>query len=165
MEIPKEAVVRVNMAWVRSISELEEILENNVQKEVFLDYPEGRAKPPKPILPIEIAYIMCNKYTNIKYFAVSNVEEVKKVKIIQSNLPEYVKFVPKIETVEGVRNLTKLISECKIEILMLDKEDLYTDVNKDNDKFFIYVDLSRKICKQLNVNLLELEGVTFATRS
>jgi pyruvate kinase len=108
---------------------------------------------------------MCNKYTNIKYFAVSNVEEVKKVKIIQSNLPEYVKFVPKIETVEGVRNLTKLISECKIEILMLDKEDLYTDVNKDNDKFFIYVDLSRKICKQLNVNLLELEGVTFATRS
>jgi hypothetical protein len=164
MEVPKEAVIRINMAWVKTLLELEAIIIGNSDRIIFLDYPEGRAKPPKPTLPLSDAYILCAKYSNIRYFAVSNVEEPERVKEIQKNLPETVEFVPKIETRKGVGNLTNLIMGCNIKTMMLDKEDLYTDVDKKNDDFFSCISVARGLCNVLNVNLLELEGVTFVTR-
>jgi len=164
MEIPDDAVIRVNMAWVPTIDILEEILQKNKDKIIFLDYPEGRAKPPKPILTLSDAYLMCQKYLNIKYFAVSNVESVARVLEIKNNLPLHVDFVPKIETLKGITNLHNLISTANVTTIMLDKEDLYTDVGKQNTSFFKCVDLAREICKELDVTLLELEGVVFSNR-
>jgi hypothetical protein len=113
---------------------------------------------------MEDAYKLCKTYHGIRYFAVSNVEEVERVKEIQSNLPNWVEFVPKIETARGVRNLTPLIRGCGIKTMMLDKEDLYTDVGKVNDDFYSCVNIARGICRVLRVNLLELEGVTFVSK-
>ena len=161
MQIPEDAVVRVNMAWVPTIALLESIISANRERVVFLDFPEGRNKPPKPILTLEDAYVMCKKYTNIKYFAVSNVENISKVVKIQANLPPGIEFVPKIETLKGIKNFGHLVYTCGIRTAMLDKEDLYLDVKKDTTEFFKCVEHARRICEGLDVELLELEAVTF----
>jgi len=164
MKLPKKSVIRINMAWVKNIEELEKIIIFNKNKEIFLDYPQGRSKPPKPTLSIENAFTVLKKYKNIKYFAVSNIEKVKDVKDVMNNVPKNVEFIPKIETLHGVKNLKTIINECKIKILQLDAEDLYTDVRKDNIMFFECIEAVRSICKSLKVTLLELEGVVFSEK-
>lgn len=161
MPIPKEAVVRINMAWIKCEEDLNIILLQNNDNKVFLDYPQGRSKPPRPTLLIETAYEMIAKHSNIKYFAVSNIEIVHKVKEIQSNILDRCEFVPKIETEAGVMNLENLIKQCNIKTIMLDKEDLFVDVEEDNTEFYKDVGLVRMICQDLKVRLLELQGVTF----
>lgn len=166
-DLPETAVIRVNMAWVQNIEELEVILNEleNQKRSVFLDFPQGRNKPPKPVLNFQDAYHFCNTFSCINYFAVSNVELVENVKEIQQNLNKRIQFVPKIETLEGVKQFGRLIYECDLRVVMIDKEDLYLDVKKDNAEFFKCVNFLRSISKSLNVKLLELEGVFFGTRS
>jgi len=165
MRLPKDAIIRVNMAWIKTVEDLDKILIKNNTKKVFLDYPQGRSKPPKPTLTLEQGYEFCAKYPNINYFAVSNIEQISNIKEIQAKLPTHVEFVPKIETLKGVKNLTNIVYDCGIKTLMLDKEDLYLDVKKNNDEFFKCIELTRGICEGLNVNLLELEGVVFVRRT
>lgn len=164
MKLPEDAVIRVNMAWVKTLDEIGEIIDSNENNKVFLDFPQGRNKPPKPILELDHAIQLCRDYKNIAYFAVSNVEDVDKVLLIKGALPNHVEFVPKIETLKGIKNLGRLIYDCKLTTMMLDKEDLYTDVDKDTNEFDKAVKHARSICEGLKVNLLELEGVIFATR-
>jgi len=165
MAIADDAVLRINMAWIRNKTDLVALLNGTSTREVFLDYPEGRNKPPKPILTMEDAYEMCKKYPNIKYFAVSNVESVERVLDIQSHLPKGIQFVPKIETLRGIKNFGHLVYSCEIKTAMLDKEDLYLDVKKDNDEFYKCVEHIKSICVGLKVNLLELQAVVFTTKT
>lgn len=164
MDLPPDAVLRVNMAWIKTRQELESTLSATGPRKVFLDYPEGRHKPPKPVLTLDDAYESCQLHSNILYFAVSNVESVKRVLEIKSHLPNRVQFVPKIETFKGIKQFRHLVHKCGIKTVMLDKEDLYLDVNEDNDEFFNCVEHIRSICTRLKVNLLELEGVVFTHR-
>jgi len=164
MALPNDSVIRINMAWVNTVEELEQILKTNEDKDVFLDYPQGRTKPPTPVIAMETAYDLCAKWKNVKYFAVSNIEKVSIVKEIQAKLPPTVQFVPKIETKMGIKRLGEIIYDCGIKMLMLDKEDLYLNVKKDNDEFFKCVQHVRDICEGLNVSVLELEGVVFSER-
>ena len=46
----KDVVIRINMAYVKDIFQLEKFV--NIDYDIFLDYPKGRTKPPKPILHI-----------------------------------------------------------------------------------------------------------------
>ena len=161
MDLPKDSVIRINMAWIKTIEELNELLYFNFDKKIFLDYPQGRTKPPVPLLLLQDAYNTIYRFGNIKYFAVSNIEDVENVLNIKNKLPKTVEFVPKIETLNGINNLKNLINKCEIKYIMLDKEDLYIDIKKDNDKFFNCIESIRNICKELNVKLLELEGVIF----
>lgn len=166
MTIPKDAVVRVNMAWIKTKEELWGILSNgDPTQEVFLDFPKGRNKPPKPVLTLDDAYSACGTFQTIRYFAVSNVEDVGEVLEIQKLLPPRVTFIPKIETLKGIKQFGQLVYECGIKTAMVDKEDLYLDVKKNNDEFFKCVDHIRNICEGLKVQLLELEGVLFTTKT
>ena len=124
----QDVVIRINMAHVKNKEELEKFV--NVPYNIFLDYPKGRTKPPLPSLSLIEAMEFLKKYSNIKYFATSNIEEVAEVNLICEILPKNIGFVPKIETLKGVLNLPKLFNTGKIKHIMLDSEDLYTDIKK-----------------------------------
>ena len=46
-------------------------------------------------------------------------------------------------------------------VVMLDKEDLYTDVKGNQVEFYRLVEQCRKKCKELDATCLELKGVVF----
>jgi hypothetical protein len=147
------------MAHVKDPKELKYFLSRG--HDVFLDYPKGRTKPPIPSLSLPEAIAATKKYENIKYFATSNIEEVSEVNLICDMLPDGVSFVPKIETLKGVLNLGKLFDTGKIRHIMLDSEDLYTDIRNDVELFLNLKDRVKKTCKDYDVELLELYGVVF----
>jgi pyruvate kinase len=152
-------VVRINMAHVKDKTELKKFV--NINSDVFLDYPKGRSKPPGPTLHVPDALEMMAKYPNIKYFAVSNIETPSEVKMISSVLPKHVSFVPKIETLDGVINLASIFETGCVKHIMLDAEDLYTDVNNDTELYLQLKERVKNTCKTYNVELLELYGVIF----
>jgi pyruvate kinase len=149
MPIPKDAIIRVNLAWV-SKEEARKIL-SETKNDIYLDYPSGRTKPPKPTMTLDDAIELANEF-KVKYFAVSNIECICDVLDIQSKL-YYSEFVPKIETVNGVENIREITQE--VDIIMLDKEDLYVDCNGEG-----YEDLINKV-RSSKVKVLELAGVIF----
>ncbi len=157
----EDVVIRINMAHVRDMKELKKFVDRDY--DVFLDYPKGRSKPPVPSLSLTDAITFTHKYKNIKYFATSNIEEVAEVNLICEMLPDDVSFVPKIETLKGVLNLDKLFDTGKIDHIMLDSEDLYTDVRNDVELFLNLKDRVSKTCDEYNVELLQLYGVVFSS--
>jgi len=157
----KNVVVRINMAHVKDKSELKKFV--NVDRDIFLDYPKGRTKPPRPTLHVPDALEMMSKYPNIKYFAVSNIETPSEVKMISSVLPEHVSFVPKIETVKGIINLASIFETGCVKHIMLDAEDLYTDVNTDFELFVQLKERAKETCEKYGVELLQLYGVVFSS--
>jgi len=157
----KEAVMRINIAWIKTYSELKSMLEENKDKGIFLDYPKGRSKPPKPILIFSEVLTLVRDYKNIKYFATSNAESKESIRILRRKIPEYIQLVPKIETLRGIKNLLSICKEGKTQIVMLDKEDLYIDLDKNNIKFNYWIKTIRDICRENKITLLELQGVIF----
>ena len=155
----KDVVIRINMAHVKDSKQLEEFV--NVPYDIFLDYPKGRSKPPLPSSNLNEAIAFTKKYNNIKYFATSNIEEIAEVNLICEILPEGVSFIPKIETLKGVLNLSKLFDTGKIKHIMLDSEDLYTNIQNDVELFINLKERVRKVCKKYSIELLELYGVVF----
>ena len=156
----EDVVIRINMAHVRDMKQLRQFL--NRDCDIFLDYPKGRSKPPVPSLSFKDSLNVLGKYGNIKYFATSNIEEVTEVNLICDLLPEHTSFVPKIETLRGVLNLDRLFDTEKIKHIMLDGEDLYTDVKNDVELFLNLKERVKRICNEYNVELLELYGVVFS---
>ncbi len=157
---PPDAVIRVNLAWYTS-REAAETAVLAIEHDVYLDFPDGRSKPPVPTITIEGALTIAAR-VNVKYFAVSNCESTKRINDIQGQLREGVVFVPKIETKKGVLNMDLMVLDCGIRMMMLDKEDLYIDLKRDGEAFTKFVDLARAKAKALGVELLELQGVIFA---
>ena len=155
----EDVVIRINMAHVKDIKELYRFVK--VDYDIFLDYPKGRTKPPVPILDINDALEVMSQYKNIKYFASSNIEDVSEVDIICDIIPDTVSFVPKIETLQGVLNLEKIFKGNLVNHIMLDSEDLYTDVSNDVSLYTYLIERIRKSCDKYNVKLLELYGVIF----
>ena len=154
-----DVVIRINMAYVNDIFELEEFV--NIDYDIFLDYPQGRTKPPKPVLHIPDALDIMKRYKNIKYFALSNIEDVSEVTTICDVIPNRVSFVPKIETLKGVLNLEKIFEGGIVKHIMLDTEDLYTDVENDVQLYTYLIDRVKNSCYKYNIQLLELYGVVF----
>ena len=155
----ENVVIRINMAHVKDIKELHKFLK--VDYDIFLDYPKGRTKPPVPTLTINDSLQMMKKYKNVKYFALSNIEDVSEVNMICDILPDGVYFVPKIETLKGVLNLKKLFETNLIKHIMLDSEDLYTDINNDVQLYLYLKDRVKEVCEEYKIELLELYGVIF----
>ena len=154
-----DITLRINRAHIKTLQELERLV--SVPYDIFLDYPKGRSKPPKPVLHMPDAIELMQKNKNIKHFAVSNIETSSEVGMITSALPEHVSFVPKIETWQGVVNLDNILKNNPIKHIMLDAEDLYTSVNNDQELFLYLKDRTRKTCSDNNVIALELYGVVF----
>jgi len=155
----ENVVIRINMAYIRDMKEFHKFLQ--IDYDIFLDYPKGRTKPPVSILDINDALEVMSQYKNIKYFASSNIEDVSEVDTICDMIPDRVSFVPKIETLKGVLNLEKIFKGNHVNHIMLDSEDLYTDVSNDVSLYTYLIERIRKSCDKYNVKLLELYGVVF----
>src|SRR5579863_7114744 len=100
VEFPDDIVVRVNLAWMKDLATAKKTLAG-IKHDIYLDYPQGRSKPPRPTLTLEQALGLAKAYKNVKYFAVSNVEEPADVKTLRAKIPSKIQFVPKIETKRG----------------------------------------------------------------
>ena len=77
--IPKNSILRINLAWINSIEELEIILQKNNNSEIFLDLPVGRTKPPNNKYSFDDIVIILKKNDNIRYFAISNVNSADNI--------------------------------------------------------------------------------------
>lgn len=159
--LPQDKVVlRVNVAWIKNKKALLKLL-SKLNHDIYLDYPQGRTKPPRPTITLDSAIEIAHRFPKIKYFAVSNVEDPVAIGEIKSKLPDRVEVVPKIETALGVQNLKQIVKKLGTGHVMLDKEDLYVDVGKNSKRFEKLVELARKKTAQTGATLLELHGVVF----
>ncbi|QQG42915.1 MAG: hypothetical protein HYW15_01755 [Candidatus Giovannonibacteria bacterium] len=159
----ESAVTRVNVAWLREKSELEDLL-NKTAGDIYLDYPSGRSKPPLPTISLDDVLELVPRYKQIKHFAVSNVETPLAIAAIKNRLPGNINLVPKIETKAGVEKLAEIIDSILATHIMFDKDDLYVNVLADNKLFEELVERARKTCREKGVKILELQGVVFAPR-
>jgi len=69
----------------------------------------------------------------------------------------------KIESQKGIDNLGNIFGallENEIYI-MLDKEDLYTDLKNNNGQYEKYIQMARDKSARNNITVLELQGVIF----
>jgi hypothetical protein len=162
LPIPKDAVLRVNVAWVKSVKDLDSLL-TGIQQDVFLDFPEGRNKPPKPVLVLEDLLTAMKRYERIRYFGVTNVKAPEAIEKLKTLVPSHVQLVPKIESVAGVKRLADILATLSYakKFIMLDKEDLYTDLHHDNEGLERCVREVRDVCRGAGVEVLELAGVIF----
>jgi citrate lyase beta subunit len=164
--IPKNSLLRINLAWVNSIEELEIILQKNNNSEIFLDLPVGRTKPPNNKYSFDDIVIILKKNDNIRYFAISNVNSADNIRELIEKIPKHVSLVPKIESSDGVKNIeeiTKLLGDKKI--IMLDHDDLYSNLIKKNEepeKFKEYISNLTNFCQKNNIIMLRTIGVIFS---
>ena len=165
--VPKNTIFRINLAWINSIQELIELLVKHEKEEIFLDLPIGRTKPPNNKYSINDLIPILNEYKNIKYLAISNVNSKTDLKISEK-IPSNVILVPKIESLQGIKNIDEIISEIPSEekIIMLDHDDLYSSIIKSNEpheKFKESIQFLVDYCSKKNINLLRTIGVIFGT--
>ena len=164
--VPENSILRINLAWVNSIEELEIILQKNNNSDIFLDLPVGRTKPPNNKYSFEDIVLILKKNENIKYFAISNVNSADNIRELIKKIPKQVSLVPKIESPEGVKNIeeiTKVLGDKKI--IMLDHDDLYSNLIKQNEppeKFKEYVSNLSNFCQKNNIIMLRTIGVIFS---
>ncbi|MHB8483458.1 MAG: hypothetical protein ACYDBV_12115 [Nitrospiria bacterium] len=156
-------VIRVNLAWVKSVIEAEEILKYWQGEELFpvyLDFPQGRTKPPCPTITIDDAIILANKYSDIvRYFAISNAENTETMVNLRNSLKKKTLIVPKIETLKGVAMLTDIVCSAETNMIMLDKDDLFISCDCAVYDYEHAVKTVREICKEKNIKILELQGI------
>ena len=164
--IPENSILRINLAWINSIEELQVILEKNNNTEIFLDLPVGRTKPPNNKYSFEDIVVILEKNENIKYFAISNVNSADNIREIIKKIPKHVSLVPKIESPDGVKNIeqiTKILGHKKV--IMLDHDDLYSNLIKKNEKpekFKEYILNLSNFCQKNNIIMLRTIGVIFS---
>lgn len=165
VEYPKEAVIRINTAWVNTVDTLRTELNRLKNYSIYLDYPIGRKKPPLPKMTEAQLLTIVEQYKNIKYFAWSNAENSEALSNFRFKLSynfnrKDVMLVPKIETLLGVLHLEEIIKASKTQLIMIDKEDLATDAG-DPEVYQHFLEHARKKAKELNIFSIELKGVIF----
>ena len=165
MEIPPEAIFRINLAWINSLNELKSILEKHQDHKIFLDLPKNRTKPPNNKYSMEEIEPILKNFSNIKYFAISNVDSDQDLTPFLKFLPEHIIPVPKIESPSGVKNIKNIATMLPDEkIVMLDHDDLYSKMiknNEDSNNFQNYIKSLIEFCDSNNVKLLRTVGVVF----
>ena len=161
VRLNNDIVIRINVAWIKTLDELQEIIVDNAYNPIYLDYPEGRTKPPTPTLSMHDAISITYKYDNIKYFAISNAEEKVSLEMVRKDLPLRVKIIPKIETPKGCMNVKEICEGAETDTIMLDKEDLYTSLGARPDLHNDYMNWFKKLCKENAITILEMQGVIF----
>jgi len=164
LKFPKHAILRVNLAWHKDLLSVKSMLSKYKDRDVFIDIPVGRKKPPNYDHNIEHIADMANSCDNVKYVAVSNVEDPAIVHYYCAKFRGNI--VPKIETHKGVMCSSGIIDALnyKPPILMLDHEDLFSDLIHHNQEKH-YLDIVRvlvKTCKEKQAHLLRVKGIIFS---
>ena len=164
--VPENSILRINLAWINSIEELEIILQKNNNSDIFLDLPVGRTKPPNNKYSFDDIVIILQKNENIKYFAISNVHSADNIRELIKKIPKQVSLVPKIESPEGVKNIEEIVNVLgDKKIIMLDHDDLYSNLIKKNEepeKFKEYILNLSNFCQKNNIIMLRTIGVIFS---
>jgi len=170
IDIPLDAVLRVNLAWHKDLDSVKELLEEYEAYRIFLDVPIGRKKPPNFEHSFKDIIELIENFSNIEYVAISNVESARNVKYFQRDIfiAEFdIKIVPKIETYVGVENSDEIIDALNYHptVLMLDHQDLYSDlVRLNKEKYYLStVNVLMAVCAKKNAQLLRTIGVIFST--
>jgi citrate lyase beta subunit len=164
--LPKNSIFRINLAWINSLEELKNLLKKHEHSEIFLDLPIGRTKPPNNKYTFDEIIHILNSAENIKYFAISNVNNSRELEKFIDKIPDHVSIVPKIESPEGISNIkeiTDLLGSKKI--IMLDHDDLFSNLTKKNEspeKFKDYIINLTEFCQKNNVIMLRTIGVVFS---
>ena len=167
LTMPKDAIFRINLAWVNSIKDLEVLLKSHKEHDIFLDLPINRTKPPNNRYTLEEIIEIIRDNQNIKYFAISNVESKNDISKYLEVLPKSITLVPKIESHRAVENILEITDALDYEsrVLMLDHDDLYSNLLKSNissDKFTFYINQLSEFCKSNKIILLRTIGVLFS---
>ena len=165
--LPKEAVFRINLAWCNSLEELEGKLAKNKKSEFFIDLPVGRVKPPNNRYSLDDLIPIIESNKQIKYFAISNVENKNDLQPFLEKLPDYINIVPKIESPKAVLNIKEICDSLKTEkkIIMLDHDDLFSSIihnNEDKNSFQKYIRKLIDFCEKEKISLLRTVGVVFS---
>ena len=163
---PDDVIYRINLAWVNSIQEFQDLLKKYKNKKIFLDLPIKRVKPPNNNYSLQDIIHILQSNNNIKYFAVSNVDSKENILEFLKYLPKNIIIVPKIESPTGINNIEEISNLLgKEKIIMLDHDDLYSSMLKSNDdpkNFPKYVKSLVDFCDSNNMTLLRTVGVMFA---
>tara|TARA_B100001540_G_scaffold304502_1_gene314326 strand:+ start:1402 stop:1974 length:573 start_codon:yes stop_codon:yes gene_type:complete len=167
IKLPDDAVFRINLAWCNTIEELKEKLSSNKESDFFIDLPVGRIKPPNNRYSLEDMIPIIEANSNVKYFAVSNVESKDSLSDFLEKLPSSVNIVPKIESPNAVNNIDEICGALKTEkkMVMLDHDDLFSSIirnNEDKENFQVYIKKLVDYCQENNIALLRTVGVVFS---
>ncbi len=166
VNLPNDVIYRINLAWVNDLDQLNNILQKHKNHKIFIDLPKNRTKPPNNKYSMDDIKPILNYYSNIHYFAISNVDSKEILSEFLEYLPNHIIPVPKIESLLGIKNIeeiSNLLGNKKI--VMLDHDDLYSSMiksNDDPDNFPKYVQSLIDFCNQNEITLLRTVGVIFA---
>ena len=167
ISFPNDVIYRINLAWINNLQELERLLKKHDKQKIFLDLPINRIKPPNNKYSLDDIVSILNSYENIKYFAISNVNNANDLESYNDLIPKNVTIVPKIESPDGISNVSEIVQAIpgQEKILMLDHDDLFsalTKLNESPDKFKDYINELVEFCKENNTILLRTIGFFFS---
>ena len=167
IEVPKDTIFRINLAWCSSVDELKAILQKHRDNKIFLDLPIKRIKTPNNRYTLDDLIPIISSHKQIKYFAVSNVESPDDLKSFIKKLPPGVILVPKIESPTAIKNISDIVNALPAneKILMLDHDDLFSAIIKSNepvDVFKKYIQQLVDYCNSNKIILLRTIGVMFS---
>ena len=167
IEVSKDTIFRINLAWCSSIDELKAMLQKYTNNKIFLDLPIKRIKTPNNRYTLDDLIPIISSHKQIKYFAVSNVESSDDLKYFIKKLPQNIILVPKIESPTAIKNISDIVNALPTDekILMLDHDDLFSEIIKNNeatDVFKKYIQQLTDYCNSNKVTLLRTIGVIFS---
>ena len=167
IEVSKDTIFRINLAWCSSIDELKVMLQKHSDNKIFLDLPIKRIKAPNNRYTLDDLIPIISSHKQIKYFAVSNVESSDDLKYFIKKLPQNIILVPKIESPTAIKNISDIVNALPTDekILMLDHDDLFSAIIKNNesiDAFKKYIQQLTDYCNSNKVTLLRTIGVIFS---
>ena len=129
--------------------------------------PVNRIKPPNNKYSLDDIIPILNSYENIRYFAISNVNNANDLESYNDLIPKNITIIPKIESPDGITNVSEIVKAIpgQEKILMLDHDDLFSTLTKLGEqpsKFKDYINELVQFCKENNITLLRTIGVIFS---
>ena len=167
IEVPDNTILRINLAWCSSVKQLRNILEEHKNNSIFIDLPIKRIKPPNNKYTLNDLISVISSYSQIKYFAISNVESASDLEDYIQNIPPNIILVPKIESPIAIQNISEIVNAIPTDkkVLMLDHDDLFSRITKNNesiDNFQSYIQKLSDYCSSNKITLLRTIGVIFS---
>ena len=162
-----DVIYRINLSWINNLQELEALLKKHDKQKIFLDLPVSRIKPPNNKYSLDDIIPILNSYENIRYFAISNVNNANELESYNDLIPKNITIIPKIESPDGITNVSEIVKAIPSQekILMLDHDDLFSTLTKLGEqpsKFKDYINELVQFCKENNITLLRTIGVIFS---
>ena len=166
--VPANAVVRVNLAWHEDMESASKAI-SLVPQRIMVDVPAGRIKPPSNQYNVVQVAELVRAHSNIRYVAVSRVEDPEDVISYVVKLPKHIVVVPKIETIAGCvawADIIEVLREPRT--VMLDHDDLFHDLldkgKEPGTLYAEYIDHLVDLCRLHKVALLRTAGVVFSDK-